>query len=61
MLYALKVMTYHSGEHKRKEKFLYNDSDSITPPSTPSSVPSTPRGKSPSPRDCCVCCGWSCW
>jgi hypothetical protein len=25
MLYALKIMTYHSGEQKRKEKFLYND------------------------------------
>jgi hypothetical protein len=62
MLYALKVMTFHAGEQKRKEKFLYNDSDSITPPSTPSSVPSTPRGKSPSPRDFkCVCCGWACW
>ena len=65
MLYALKVMTYHSNEQKRKEKFLYNDSDSITPPSTPSSsssVPATPRGKSPSPRDFkCVCCGFACW
>ena len=60
MLYALKVMTYHSGEHKRKEKFLFNDADSITPPSTPS-TPTTPRGKSPSPRDFCVCCGWACW
>lgn len=65
MLYALKVMTYHSNEQKRKEKFLYNDSDSdsitITPPSTPStpSTPLTPRGKSP--RDFCVCCGWGCW
>ena len=61
MIYYVKLMTYHSGEHKRKEKFLYNDGDSITPPSTPSSVPSTPRGKSPPPRDFCVCCGWGCW
>lgn len=57
MLYALKVMTYHSGEHKRKEKFLYNDADSITPPSTPT----TPRGSSPPRSRTCVCFGWTCW
>lgn len=62
MLYALKVMTYHHNEQKRKEKFLYNDTDSnsITPPSTPSSIPSTPRGSSPK-RGSCVCCGWTVW
>jgi len=29
MLYALKVMTYHSGEQKRKEKFLYREDSAI--------------------------------
>lgn len=57
MLYICKLMTYHSGEHKRKEKFLYNDADSITPPSTPT----TPRGSSPPRSRTCVCFGWTCW
>lgn len=60
MIYALKIMTYNINETKKKQ-FLYREdsSASITPPSTPSSVPSTPRGTSP--KRTCVCCGWTVW
>jgi len=63
MLYALKVMTYHSGEQKRKEKFLYREDSaiiiSIDDPKTPPSTPSAPRGSSP--KRVCDCFIFPCW
>jgi len=64
MLYALKIMTFHLGEQKRKEKFLYReDSDiiiTIDEPRTPPTPTTDPDADARIAKRCCRSF-FSCW
>jgi len=63
MLYACKVMTYHSGEHKRKEKFLYREDSEKSPIADPITPPTPKPDPDSDVRIAKRCCRsfFSCW